>query len=169
MKCAEKILGVAALLLGVAGAAGAQSSFGPDDIQNSQRAEFNWMMNCQGCHGVNGEGSAGGAPAMAGVVGNFLHVEGGRAYLARVPGVVNAPLGNEELADLLNWMLLRFACEALPTDFSAYKQGEIERFRQDSLITSAHEVRAALVSEFEAPAVGTVAGTAGNREASCLR
>lgn len=163
-----RVMGLSALLTGAAYAD--SGDFGTTAVKSPNRAEFNWMMNCQGCHGVKGEGSPGGAPVLTGVVTKFLSVEGGRAYLARVPGVANAPLDDEELSDLLNWMLDRFSCEAVPSDFSAYKADEIARYRKDSLITNAHEVRAALVSEFETPADGTTAGSMTNREGQpCLR
>ena len=116
-------------------------------IHNPKRAEFNWMMNCQGCHGVKGEGNPGGAPPMPGVVNRFLEVEGGREYLARVPGVATSPINDKELADLLNWMLLRFSCGSLPKDFVAYKGVEIGKFRDEILITNAHIVRETLLSK----------------------
>lgn len=116
-------------------------------VKDPARAKLNWLMNCQGCHGVKGEGSPGGAPAMPGVVAKFLTVEGGRQYLAQVPGVANAPLSDEELSDLMNWMINRFACGFLPDDVSRFSATEIATLRDDVLITDAHLVRAALMSK----------------------
>ena len=116
-------------------------------IENEARAELNWKLNCQGCHGVRGEGSAGGAPPMPGVVAQFLKVEGGREYLGRVPGVAHAPLSNDELADVLNWMLLRFACEPLPAGFQRYEPEELADYRTNVLISNAHVVRGELITK----------------------
>ena len=42
-------------------------------------------------------------------IGPLLLSNAGRAYLARVPGVAQAPMGNQELAALLNWVLAEIA------------------------------------------------------------
>lgn len=119
-------------------------------VKNSARAEFNWMMNCQGCHGVKGLGSPNGAPPMPGTVARFLTVDGGREYLAKVPGVANAPLTDEELSDVLNWMLLQFSCDALPAGFTGYGAHEVGELRKDVLITNAHQIRAELIRKLGA-------------------
>ncbi len=54
---------------------------------------------------------------------------GGREYLARVPGVSTSPLGNTELAELMNWMFWRFDREHLPPDFVPFTAEELGRFR----------------------------------------
>lgn len=118
-------------------------------VTNAKRAELHWMMNCQGCHGVSGMGSPGGAPEMFGVIDKFVTVDGGRAYLASVPGVAYAPLNDDELADVLNWMLNRFVCRPLPSDFVEYDSEEVANFREMVLITNAHEVRASLIADFK--------------------
>jgi len=120
-------------------------------VNNPQKAALNWMMNCQGCHGVDAEGSPNGAPPMPGVVGKFLQVDGGREYLARVPGVAISPIPDDELADLLNWMLLRFACDDLPADFKSYGTAEISALRSDVLITQAASERARLLAILSTP------------------
>ncbi len=115
-------------------------------VNNPQKAALNWMMNCQGCHGVDAQGSPNGAPPMPGVVGKFLQVDGGREYLARVPGVAISPISDDELADLLNWMLLRFACDDLPTNFKPYGAAEVSALRADVLITQAMRERESLLA-----------------------
>jgi mono/diheme cytochrome c family protein len=115
-------------------------------INNPQKAALNWMINCQGCHGVDAMGSPNGAPPMPGVVGKFLQADGGREYLVRVPGVAISPIPDDELADLLNWMLLRFSCDALPVDFKPYDAAEVSALRADVLITQAASERARLLA-----------------------
>lgn len=42
-------------------------------------------------------------------IGGLLQSKAGREYLARVPGVAQAPLDDEGLAQLLNWVLVELA------------------------------------------------------------
>lgn len=117
------------------------------EIHDAKKAQFHWQVNCRGCHGVKGYGSAGGAPPMPGVLSKLLSVDGGREYLARVPGVVNAPLDDADLADLLNWVMLTFTCEPLPTEFRGYDAVEVGALRKKALVTDAHLKRAELLSK----------------------
>lgn len=109
-------------------------------------AAFQWKLNCQGCHQADGSGSAGGAPDMRGIVTDFLTVPGGREYLGRVPGVAFAPIKDDELAYLLNWLLVEYGHENHTTNFQPYTGKEIGKLRQDPLIDDAAAVRNGLVA-----------------------
>jgi hypothetical protein len=119
-------------------------------VVNPQRAWQNWTLNCQGCHRPDGTGSEGTAPSIAGTVSKFLNVPGGREYLGRVPGVATSPLGNADLADLMNWMFWRFDSEHLPADFVPFTGEEIGRLRTQVLRLEAAPMRAALLEKAEA-------------------
>ncbi len=60
---------------------------------------LNYMLNCQGCHATDGRG-LNDIPTMADFVGNFLSVDGGRAYLVQVPGSANSLLSDQDLANV---------------------------------------------------------------------
>ena len=83
---------------------------------------------------MDGAASPGKVPALAGSVARFLRVPEGRAYLARVPGVANAAIGDAELAALLDWTLRRFDPENLPADFVPYTPEEMRRWRAEPLV-----------------------------------
>jgi hypothetical protein len=119
----------------------------PAYVLNPQRAWQNWTLNCQGCHRPDGAGSDGTAPSIAGTVSKFLNVPGGRDYLGRVPGVATSPLGNADLADLMNWMFWRFDKEHLPADFEPFSAEEIGRLRTQPLRLEASPMRAALLKK----------------------
>ncbi len=121
------------------------SSFADAEIKANQLAEFQWKMNCQGCHQADASGSRGGAPDMRGIVARFLTVEGGRPYLGRVPGVAYAPLNDQDLAILLNWLLEKYGEGHLPSDFSPYTAKEIGALRRQPLVENAAVMRAELV------------------------
>ena len=119
-------------------------------IKDIPRAEFNWVMNCQGCHGIGALGTENGAPNMKDEVARFLSVEGGREYLVRVPGVAHAPVSDGQLADLVNWMILEFDCGHVPEDFQAYTADEVGALRKDVLISEAPVMRSALMADLQA-------------------
>ncbi|WCL53405.1 c-type cytochrome [Gimibacter soli] len=123
----------------------ASSSAFADDAVRDARAAFLWKMNCQGCHQADARGSAGGAPDMRGYVSRFLSVDGGRAYLGRVPGVAFAPMSDADIANLLNWTLKEYDGGHIPEDFKLYSAEELGHLRKNALIENAKSEREALV------------------------
>lgn len=137
-------LSLAALVVAVAAVPATAGGSGQGDPR------LDYVLQCQGCHLADGAGAeTSGVPRLRDAVGRFLQVEGGRAYLVRVPGVANAPLENRELAALLNWMLLRFSPAELPRPFVPYTAAEVAAYRREALIDPAGR-RAALLSLLEA-------------------
>ncbi len=122
----------------------------PAGVENPQRAWQNWTLNCQGCHRFDGSGSDATAPGIAGTVSKFLLVPGGREYLIRVPGVATSPLSDQDLAEVMNWMLWRFDKEHLPASFSPYTAAEIAPLRARPLRLEASKTRSALLSQADA-------------------
>ena len=121
------------------GAASAAATSGP---------ALDYALNCQGCHLADGAATPGSVPALAGSVAKFLRVPGGRDYLARVPGVAQAPLDDAATAAVLNWMLDRFDKDDLPKDFVPYAADEVGRLRKRPL-TNVDRVRAELLDALE--------------------
>ena len=118
-------------------------------VENPNRAKFNYMLNCQGCHGPNGSGTKDGSVAeMQNYVGYFAGVEGGREFLVQVPGSANADLTDTALAEVLNWMLYTLSPQQLPADFEPYTTAEIERLR-DKAIENVEPIREVLVERIE--------------------
>ncbi len=110
-----------------------------------ERAEFNYFVHCRGCHGPEGMGTEDRVPNLKGEMGKFLHIRDGREFLVRVPGSANAAVGNEELAELLNWMLERFSPQELPDGFRPYSAEEVGSLRKEPLM-EVDQYRAALVA-----------------------
>lgn len=119
----------------------------PAGVPNPQRAWQNWTLNCQGCHRPDGSGSEGTAPSLAYTVSKFLNVPGGRDYLGRVPGVATSPLGNADLAELMNWMFWRFDKEHMPADYVPFTAKEIGRLRTSPLRLEANQMRVDLLKK----------------------
>lgn len=101
-------------------------------------------MECQGCHLADGNGGLEDIPTLNGHVALFLDVRGGREYLARVPGVAQSTLSDQDLTDVLNWVLNRFGpADALSRNL-VYTVDEIARLRKQPM-TEVSKTRAALV------------------------
>jgi mono/diheme cytochrome c family protein len=99
---------------------------------NSQRAQFNYQMFCQGCHTPDGSGAK-SVPRMKDHVGIFLGTQQGREYLVRVPGSATSALDDEQLAEVLNWIILEFAGDSADENYERYTTVEVAQLRQQPL------------------------------------
>lgn len=109
-----------------------------------------YMTNCQGCHLPDGTGMASrGVPSLRAQMARFLSVDGGRAFLVRVPGAAMSDLDDARLAAVLNWMLAQFDPVGLPGDFIPYEANEVAALRATPLI-NVKSTRAALIRSVEA-------------------
>lgn len=87
--------------------------------------EHDFILNCAGCHQMSGSGSA-TVPSLHGMA-ELANKVGARAYFIRVPGVAHAPLSNERLAALVNWVLQRFAGKAPSPRYTAKEVSELRK------------------------------------------
>ena len=88
-----------------------------------------YLLHCAGCHRPDGTGLPPSVPTLAGPLGALAASPEGRDYLARVPGAAQAPLSDEELAAVLNWVLEEFNCESLPDSFRPLEGPEVAASR----------------------------------------
>ncbi len=121
---------------------------GPAGAEPTPREPLNYMLNCQGCHGSDGQGVPGKVPRMKGFTGFFLHTQRGREFVIRVPGVSGSPLADEPMTALVNWYLRTYSAEQLPEGFVPYSTEEVARLRRQPLADPAAE-RAAVMRELD--------------------
>lgn len=114
----------------------------------AETPENNYMLRCQGCHRPDGSGIPGAVPPFPGVIARFLATPAGRGFIVRVPGVANAPLGDDEVAELLGWIVRRFDAANVPSDFADYTAPEVAALRRQPILRIADE-REAILSELE--------------------
>ena len=115
----------------------------------------NYQLQCAGCHLGNGMGSpANDTPRMAGFVGNFLKVPGGREFLVRVPGMSQSALDNAQLADLLNWLMRAdgMAGKSTPADYQPYSAEEVAALRAKTML-NLPGTRAELIQQMRAQGI----------------
>ena len=107
-----------------------------------------YMMECQGCHLSDGNGGLNSIPTLQNHVAKFLAVAGGREYLVQVPGVALSSLSDQDITDVLNWMLVKFGPIELARQFAPYTVVEVARLRRQPLADVTGK-RADLVSLIE--------------------
>ncbi len=114
--------------------------------QQVDRVKALWKLNCQGCHGAEGKVTAIGTPVLYGGVARFLNTAGGREYLVSVPGVVNAPIKDEDKANLLTWIVRNLDPGHLPDDFKPFTAEDVVWGRENPLHTRAAQRRVELLN-----------------------
>ena len=117
--------------------------------QEKNSPHVNYMLHCQGCHLPGGIGHPGIVPTLSNNVGKFLHVPGGREYLVQVPGSAQSSLDNEQLAEVLNWLVREFDQKHTPKDFSGYTAQEVEEYRTVR-IRNVTQIRTELLGKYSA-------------------
>ncbi len=108
---------VVAVLLFIGDGAGVSSA---DDAVT----RFDFVLNCSGCHRTDASGSA-TVPAL-GETDALIATREGRDYLIRVPGVAQAPLSDERLARLMNFVVREFG---RAPEFEPFTAVEVSRLR----------------------------------------
>jgi cytochrome c peroxidase len=97
----------------------------------AQGPEYNYLLHCGGCHIEDGSGMPPHVPDLRVDMPYFASFKEGRAYMARVPGVVQAPMTEEQLTQVLNLILSRFAPAG--ANLEPYSVEEIAEYQQDIL------------------------------------
>ncbi|MCA8052284.1 c-type cytochrome [Burkholderia arboris] len=126
-----------------------------DGAADATLARQHWVLNCMGCHTATGGGIPGKVPPLANSLGYFTHLPAGREYVMRVPGASNSALSDQELADVLNWVLTTMNRDALPRGFKPYTAAEVAAHRRPAFADVA-TVRAGLVRALQARGIDGV-------------
>ncbi len=109
-------------------------TFLPWTSASGETARTNYLLNCMGCHLMDGSGTRDKVPSLKGEVARFLHVDGGRAFLIQVPGTAQSRLNDAETADVLNYILRAFDPGHLPDSFIPYTAEEVAQHRGIQLV-----------------------------------
>jgi mono/diheme cytochrome c family protein len=92
-------------------------------------ARQDYVLNCMGCHLVDGTGSPPAIPRLKDRVGYYLTIPQGREYLVQVPGAANSLLDAGRLARVLNWIVEEFSGASRPQHFQPYDAEEVAEYR----------------------------------------
>lgn len=92
-------------------------------------AQSNYMLRCAGCHGMDGKGvETAGIPPFPGFVDVFFNDAQSRLYLMHVPGVVGSSLTNDEIAEVMNYVVDRWGASGEVVKH--FTPDEVSRLRQ---------------------------------------
>lgn len=92
-----------------------------------------YMLDCQGCHGANGQGVPGKVPDMRRSVAVLAATAAGRRYLVEVPGAAQSPLSNAALAQVLNWIIAHLSAVPVPKGVKPFTSREVASYRATPL------------------------------------
>ena len=109
--------------------------------------KVDYLLHCSGCHMPDGTGLSSVVPTLHGIIGRMVAEPEGRSYIVRVPGASQAPINDEKLAEVLNWMLTEFSSDTLPKNFKPLTAKEVKRARSQ-LLTDPLKYRAALFPDY---------------------
>lgn len=110
-----------------------------------------YILNCMGCHLVDGGGAPPAIPRLKDRVGYYLTIPQGRAYLAQVPGAANSLLDDRQLTAVLNWIIVEFAGASRPAQFEPLAIDEVARYRRtrpDDIDALRHTLAAEIVRAY---------------------
>ena len=82
------------------------------------------------------------------MVGYFTQIPDGRAYIIQVADISQAPLGDDDLAALINWALFKFSRDQLTSHFELYTGREVKELR-NSRPADLHSARRKLLVSLE--------------------
>lgn len=105
----------------------------PAGIPRFSRPQSNYLLGCGGCHGENGTSNSKLVPELRGQVGFFLNTPEGREYLVRLPNVAFSVMSDQELADVLNFMVFQIGGDSVPPHTEPYTSAEVGKLRRQPL------------------------------------
>lgn len=99
-------------------------------LRSNTPAHKDYLLHCAGCHGLDGAGAPRqGVPDFRHSAGVFTRTASAREYLIRVPGSSGSLLTDQELANVLNWIVAEFGADAVAPDFHPFSAGEVHTAR----------------------------------------
>jgi mono/diheme cytochrome c family protein len=112
----------------------AQPRANAESVATTSSVRSLYVLHCAGCHGMDGSGSSiGNVPDMR-RLGLFLRLEGGREYLIKVPGVMGSGLTDQQVADVVNWVMNGIASASMPPNYQLYRAEEVRQARSTPML-----------------------------------
>lgn len=122
------------------------------DLMTMSAAQSDYIENCGGCHGFNGDSEPADVPVLKDRAGYFMCTKEGREYLIRLPNVAHSRIADpQELADLMNFVVFALGADSAPKGAKPFTAAEVARLRKDAMTTiSLIQERARVVSNLPA-------------------
>jgi hypothetical protein len=112
-------------------------------------AQSDYVENCGGCHGIQGNSAPANIPVLQGRVGYFMCNPAARAYLLQLPNVALSRItDNAQLADLMNFVVFKLGGASVPAGTPPFTADEVARERRSPLSSaSLTQIRVRLVEK----------------------
>ena len=138
---------VAATALMLAIAAAPPTMAPPPYPREMNLPQSDYVEHCGGCHGIQGDAAPANLPTLRGRVGWFMCTPEGRTYLLHLPNVARSRItDNDQLADLMNFMVFGLGGSSVPKDAKPFNGAEVAHERLSPLTSvSLAKTRATLV------------------------
>jgi mono/diheme cytochrome c family protein len=122
-----------------------------------QKRRANYLLNCGGCHGLDGASNSSLVPDLKDQVGFFMNLPEGRRYLVRLPNVAFSMMTDEALTDVMNYMVFTLGGRSTPKDTKPYTMNEVSQLRREpltevSLAQTRQQMVRILIDQFHATA-----------------
>jgi len=119
----------------------------------SPRATY--LLNCGGCHGVNGASNSRLVPDLKDQVGFFLNLPEGRSYVVRLPNVAFSMTTDEALTGLMNYVVFTLGGANVPKGAKPYTVREVSQLRrmpltEVSLVQTRRQMVQVLIDQYHA-------------------
>jgi len=111
------------------------------DIPAINHTVSNYLQSCGGCHGIQGRSAIGLVPQLRDRVGWFLCTSEGRDFIVQLPDVAFAGVSDQELADILNFMMFDLGGASTPKSAKPYSASEVKQLRENSTLRTGLRAR----------------------------
>jgi hypothetical protein len=99
-------------------------------------AQSDYIENCGGCHGFDGNSAPADIPVLRDRVGYFMCTPEGRNYLIRLPNVAHSRIEDpRELAALMNFVVYAIGGKSAPAGARPFKGAEVALLRKQAMTT----------------------------------
>lgn len=106
-------------------------------ISDPELARGDYVEHCAGCHGVQGLSAPAKLPELRGRVGYMMCTDDTRAYLLRLPNIAKSRIAdNQQLADMLNFMVFGLGGESVIPGTRPFTAGEVAHERRFALTSA---------------------------------
>lgn len=139
--CRGAAVALLGALLQVASAAADVPSPTSASIPAINHTVSNYLQSCGGCHGIQGRSAIGLVPQLRDRVGWFLCTPEGRDFIVQLPDVAFAGVSDQELADVLNFMMFDLAGASTPKGAKPYSAAEVKQLRENTVLRTGLRAR----------------------------
>jgi len=112
-------------------------------------AQSDYLEQCGGCHGLQGNTAPAPIPVLRDRVGYFMCTAAGRRYLLRLPNIAHSRIeDNQRLAEMMNFVVFDLGGVSAPRSARPFTEAEVAAERGRAMVGfEVFDTRKAVVAE----------------------